>query len=233
MARSISPRRGDQTGEAIRAAAIRLFALHGYEATTLRGLASEVGITVGSVYNHIESKESLLYSLMSAIMDDLLDGANEALAGEQDPLELLRLALEFHISFHVNHAQEVFIGNSELRSLSGERRAAVVALRDQYEQLFDRILHEGMNSGAFAVTEPRLITRAILAMGTSVANWYSREGRHELGEIAMVYFDFVLRALRNGTPQVRFVPNGSSSHQGGPPPPGSAFPPPDAGTSEA
>jgi TetR/AcrR family transcriptional regulator, cholesterol catabolism regulator len=184
---------------------------------------------VGSVYNHIESKESLLYSLMSGIMDDLLDGANAALAGAQDPLELLRVALEFHISFHVSRAQEVFIGNSELRSLSGERRAAVVALRDQYEQLFDRILHEGMDSGAFAVTEPRLITRAILAMGTSVANWYSRQGRHELGDIAIVYFDFVVRALRAGTPQVRVVPNGGSTPPGSPPPTESALPHPGTG----
>jgi AcrR family transcriptional regulator len=224
MARSTSPRRGDETGDAIRVAAIRLFALHGYEATTLRLLASEVGITVGSVYNHIDSKESLLYSLMSGIMDDLLAGANEALADAHDPLERLRVALEFHIGFHVGRAQEVFIGNSELRSLSGDRRASVVALRDEYEQLFDRILHEGMESGVFTVTDSRLITRAILAMATSVASWYSRQGRHELGDIAMVYFDFVLRALRNGAPPVRVVSEAANALSGSPP--GTAVPEP-------
>ena len=99
-------------------------------------------------------------------------------------------------------------------------------MRDEYEHVFDRILHEGMQSGAFAVTEPRLITRAILAMGTSVANWYSRQGRHELGDIAMVYFDFVLRALSNGTPHVRVVSNAGSTLPGSPLRGGSAVPQP-------
>ncbi len=78
------------TAELIRSAAIDLFFEHGYEATSLRAIAGEVGIQVGSLYNHLTSKESLLYSIMSTIMEDLLREFDARLARTNDSVERLR-----------------------------------------------------------------------------------------------------------------------------------------------
>ena len=204
MVGKVPQRRGDKTAEALRKAAIRLFFEHGYEATTLRHLASEVGITVGSVYNHIASKEDLLFSIMSGIMRDLLDGMETALGSTEDPVDQMRTAIEFHVLFHAERAQEVFIGNSELRSLPGVRRAAVVEARDAYETVFRTIVEDGVRTKVFHTTDVRLVTYGILAMGTHVADWYRAGGRLTLEEIASVYSDFVLRGLTNASPQVPF-----------------------------
>jgi AcrR family transcriptional regulator len=169
--------RGDRTAEAIRSAAIRLFFEHGYEATTLRQIAAEVGRTVGSVYNHIASKEDLLYSIMSGIMRDLLDEMEGVLAGFDDPVDRLRAAAEFHVAFHAERSREVFIGNSELRSLPPVRRAAVIEARDAYEQVFRRLLDDGVRAKVFHVADVRLATYGIIAMGTHVADWYRPGGR--------------------------------------------------------
>ncbi|MFD6064927.1 TetR/AcrR family transcriptional regulator [Rhodococcus wratislaviensis] len=58
---------------AAREAAARLFYEHGYEATSLRTVASEVGIQVGSLYNHISGKEELPTDIMVSVRpnDDL------------------------------------------------------------------------------------------------------------------------------------------------------------------
>jgi AcrR family transcriptional regulator len=204
MADSVPQRRGDKTAEALRKAAIRLFFEHGYEATTLRQLASEVGITVGSVYNHIASKEDLLYSIMRGIMQDLLDGMDAALAGLEDPVDQMRTAVEFHVLFHAERAQEVFIGNSELRSLPAVRRAAVVEARDAYEKVFRKILEDGVRAKVFHTSDVRLVIYGIIAMGTHVADWYRPGGRLSLEEIASVYSDFALRGLTNSSSQVAF-----------------------------
>jgi AcrR family transcriptional regulator len=202
MAGSPPQRRGDKTAEALRKAAIRLFFEHGYEATTLRHLAAETGITVGSVYNHIDSKEDLLNSIMSGIMRDLLDGMDTALAGVEGPGEQMRTAIEFHVLFHAERAQEVFVGNSELRSLPPVRRAAVIEARDSYEKVFRKILEDGVRAKVFYATDVRLVTYGILAMGTHVADWYRPGGRLSLEEIASVYSDFALRGLTNASAQV-------------------------------
>jgi AcrR family transcriptional regulator len=58
--------------EAIRTAAIKLFAAEGFAATTTREICAQAGITKPVLYDHFGSKEQLFYSLM-------LDAHNEFL----------------------------------------------------------------------------------------------------------------------------------------------------------
>jgi TetR/AcrR family transcriptional regulator, cholesterol catabolism regulator len=195
---------GAKTAEAIRSAAVDLFFKHGYQTTTLREIAAAVGIQVGSLYNHIPSKEKLLYSIMSGVMEDLLATLEAALAPHTRPIERLRAAVECHVMFHAERAREVFVGNSELRSLEPRRRKAVVALRDRYEATFREILEDGARAGLFHVSDAKLLTYAILATGTQVSAWYRPRGRLTLQQIASVYSDFVLRGLTNKKSYARF-----------------------------
>ena len=108
------------------------------------------------------------------------------------------------MTFHAERAKEIFIGNSELRSLTKADRRAVVGLRDRYEANFLRILEQGAEQGVFHYTDAKLLTYAILATGTQVSAWYKTRGRLSLRQIASTYSDFVLRGLTNDQPQVPF-----------------------------
>ena len=186
------------TAELIRSAAIDLFFEHGYEATSLRAIAGEVGIQVGSLYNHLTSKESLLYSIMSTIMEDLLREFDARLARTNDSVERLRAAIEVHVLFHTARAREVFIGNSELRSLTTAHRKRVVKLRDDYESRFVQIIEEGVTDGSFETADSKLAAWAILAIGTSTSTWFRPDGRLQLEQIASLYTDLVLNGLATG-----------------------------------
>jgi AcrR family transcriptional regulator len=183
------------TAETITAAAVELFFEHGYEATTLRQIAAKVGIQVGSLYNHISSKEELLFSIMSGIIEELLAELEAGLDGVEDPVERLRAAVGVHVFFHTARAREVFIGNSELRSLEPAKRRTVVRLRDRYETVFSTILEDGVAAGAFEVSDLKLTTYAVLAMLTQPSTWYQPDGRLDLDKIAEVYGDLILRSL--------------------------------------
>ncbi|MET0910204.1 MAG: TetR/AcrR family transcriptional regulator [Ilumatobacteraceae bacterium] len=188
------------TAELIRSSAIDLFFEHGYEATSLRAIAGEVGIQVGSLYNHLSSKESLLYSIMSTIMEDLLREFDARLAVVTDSVERLRAAIEVHVFFHTARAREVFIGNSELRSLTAAHRRKVVKLRDQYEERFVDIIERGVADGSFQAPDAKLTAWAILAVGTSTSTWFRPDGRLQLEEIAARYTDLVLNGLATARP---------------------------------
>jgi AcrR family transcriptional regulator len=154
------------------------------------------------VYNHIASKEDLLFSIMSGIMQELLEGTERTLATRKDPVERLRAAVEYHVSFHAERAQEVFVGNAELRSLPPARRALVIESRDRYEDIFRKIIADGARRKVFFVTDVRLVTYGILAICTHVADWYKPDGRLRINQVASIYSDFILRALTNSTAQV-------------------------------
>ena len=52
--------RGEQTRTAIVEAALRLFAENGYEATTMRAIATHAGVATGNAYYYYASKEELV-----------------------------------------------------------------------------------------------------------------------------------------------------------------------------
>ena len=66
-------RKGEITAERILDAAESLFAERGYGATTLRDVASAVGIRNPSLYNHFSSKESLYAAVLERGIRPVLD----------------------------------------------------------------------------------------------------------------------------------------------------------------
>jgi AcrR family transcriptional regulator len=187
---------GESTAGEIRSTALDLFYKHGFQATTLRHIASRVGIQVGSLYNHITSKGELLFDIMETVMLALLEDQRHV-AQEPDVVERMRLLVYHHVKFHGERAKEVFIGNSELRSLNQKQRARIVALRHEYEGMFQKELEDGIRQGKFLPVDVQVTAYGILAMTTWVSSWYSPRGRLSLEEIADIYSDMVLRGIWN------------------------------------
>ena len=176
MSRTIGSH-GPKTLEAIRKAGLRLIFEHGYEAMSLRQLAAEVGIQVGSLYNHIATKQELLFDLVQDHINELLRQLDLALAGKEEPHDRLRAFVAFHVTYHMTRKREVYIANSELRSLEPRNYEAVVALRSAYEQRLADILADGVAAGVFEVVDVQVATFAILALLTGLCNWYRPGGR--------------------------------------------------------
>jgi AcrR family transcriptional regulator len=184
------------TAHAIREEAAKLFFQRGYDATTLRQVAAAVGLKVGSLYNHIDSKEHLLLQIMGEIMDDLLGLQQEALATEGDAVDKLQAVLACHLRFHAERAQEVFIGNSELRSLPQDAREVIVGKRREYEDIIQELIEEAGRQGLASVLDARIHVYSIVAHATHIAGWYRSDGRLSLDEIVKVYTIMALRELR-------------------------------------
>lgn len=191
------------TSRAIVDAAVTLFHRQGYQATTLRQIADEVGVQVGSLYNYISSKEQLLFDIMRRIMVDLVDGVRAELDGVDDPLERVERFMRYSIRFHGERQEETFIGNTELRSLSPGMKQSIVGLRDEYETLLRSALTDAAASGQIDVHDPQLATFAGLAVCSHVATWYQPGGRRALDDIAddlcAAYAPLAARRLLTGT----------------------------------
>lgn len=76
--------RGEQTRELILEAALALFRDHGYEGTTMRAIARQAGVAVGSAYYYFRSKESLIQEFYRRTHREHLAACAGALANESD-----------------------------------------------------------------------------------------------------------------------------------------------------
>ncbi|WJR75034.1 TetR/AcrR family transcriptional regulator [Bradyrhizobium sp. NP1] len=204
MARTIGSY-GPKTLEAIRKAGIRLIFAHGYEAMSLRQLAAEVGIQAGSLYNHISTKQELLFDLVQDHMNELLRQLDRALQGKQRPDDKLRAFVAFHVTYHMTKKREVFIANSELRSLEPRNYEAIVALRGAYEGRLSDILADGVAAGVFDVIDIKVATFAIIALLTGICSWYRPGGRLTREAIIATHEQLVLSgvAAPSAAPRVR------------------------------
>jgi len=61
-------------------AAVKLFIKHGYHKTTTRLLAKATGLSIGTMYDYISTKEDVLYLVCVAIHAEVEEGVKEALA---------------------------------------------------------------------------------------------------------------------------------------------------------
>ncbi|HMO70730.1 MAG TPA: TetR/AcrR family transcriptional regulator [Paracoccaceae bacterium] len=189
------------TGPRIRAAALHLIARHGFEAVTMRQIAAEVGVQAGALYRYTPDKQALLADLMQAHMDDL-HAALSALPPLPDPVAALDRFARFHVGFHLDRPDAVFVAYMELRSLTPANFARIEAARRSYEDALEGILARGVAAGAFALSHPRMATRAIIAMLTGVTQWFRDDGPMSRAQVADLYAAMVLR-LAAATPSAR------------------------------
>ncbi len=162
----------------------------------MRAIAREVGVQAGALYNYTPDKQTLLFSLLCEHMEDLL----EAFRDDRDrpALDRLRHFVDFHIRFHADRPDEVFISYMELRNLSPENFAAVEALRRAYENRLEQILSDGATTGSFAMADTKIATLAVIAMLTGVNTWFHEGGRLSLDQVIVQYWDMVRKAVVAG-----------------------------------
>ena len=183
------------TGPRVRAAALRLFARHGYAAVSMRQIAAEVGIGAGALYHYTPDKQALLFGLMRDHLETLLAGWERVAPATRDPVARLDAFTAFHIRFHVDRADLVFIAYMELRSLTPANFERVERLRRRYEDVLEGILADGAATGAMQVADLRLSTMALIAMLTGVNTWFREGGRLELTRVEAIYVGMARAAV--------------------------------------
>ena len=114
--------------------AVELFARHGFSRVSMRDLATGLGITAGSLYNHIDSKEALLLELIEELYEALLDGASLVTRRKSAPAVRLHGLLEAHLRLHERMAAHFRLAEYDLHCLNGEQQASILALRRRYEE---------------------------------------------------------------------------------------------------
>lgn len=186
---------GHKTQAAIRDAAVSLIARHGYEAVTMRQLAARVGVQAAALYRYFPTKEDLLFALMTAHMEALIDSWEAVRPATGDAAARLAAFVANHIRFHVGRRHSTHVNNMELRSLSRERLSTILRLRNRYEKELRLILREGAENGSFRIEDSALTAMAIIQMITGVIVWFRPDERLSVDEVSETYLAMTLRLV--------------------------------------
>ncbi len=184
------------THERIWQAALTLFARKGFAGTTTRDIADGSGLTAGSLYHYMGSKDNLLEQVMFGAMTGLLAASRPLVAATGDPVSTIAGLIRLHVAVHARHQFEAKVVDREVEQLSPANREKITAMRDEYESLWRSTIVAGIATGNFHVPDPSLATLALVGMCTEVATWYRPSGRMSPEDLGLHFVDMSLGLLR-------------------------------------
>jgi AcrR family transcriptional regulator len=173
----------------------RLFRQRGYQATSMRDIAAEIGIKGGSLYSHVASKEDLLQEIAVRAADDFFTAIEPIIAADEPAQLKLRRAIIAHVGVITQNLDAAAVYFHEWRHLSEPHRSAFARRRDAYEALFRGIIGEGIRAGIFAPVDEKFAALLVLSALNWTHQWYRPDGAMSPEEIGRTLADLLCNGL--------------------------------------
>lgn len=170
---------GEKRFEDVVLVAGKLFAEQGFNGTSLKDIADEVGVLKGSLYHYIDSKEDLLYEVIKTGNQGLGENMRICDHFASSPAEQLVAFCYGHILLNAVHDRIdrgiVFI--QDAKYLATDKRQQIFADRDVYQGYLRSIISRGIAANIFDQDiDQRMCSFATLGVLTSYIRWYKPEG---------------------------------------------------------
>jgi AcrR family transcriptional regulator len=192
-ARGKTPAAAVSTRSRIDSGAAQLFVRNGYDGTSMRDLARNLGLRPSSIYGHVKSKQELLFRVMERLMDEVLARAKEALSTGGEPQVLVRRLVVTNICQPGPY--ETALLQSGLKNLRPRERSAITRKQREYRNLWLRVLSDGQKRGVFNIKNPKLAFLGIDGALIHIERWFNPSGRLTRLDVAEVFVDWILNSL--------------------------------------
>lgn len=191
---------------AILDAAASVFMELGFAAASLDDISEAYGATKGIIYYHYRNKSALFFAVQKRAMELTREAIQPPALSDATPSERLRAMAHAHTLLMMRHLSYLRVAAQGLelhlsgRTSSRERdeMKAINALRDGNEQLYVRVIEEGIAAGEFRQLDPRLSVKPLLGALNWTSRWYRprpRESEKDREKIAAEVAAFALNAM--------------------------------------
>lgn len=176
---------------------MHLFGKQGYSGTSMRDIASAVGVLPGSLYAHIASKEALLVEIVDDGIHRFLAAVRPHVESDVTPAEKLRAMVIAHLAVVADNPERSLVVFHQWRFLGEGNIQAAIGKRRDYEQAFIGVIDDGIKSGAFrANLNRRIAVLTILGALNWTPEWLSPDGTLSPEEVGGVIADTLLMGVR-------------------------------------
>ncbi|MCC6474600.1 MAG: TetR/AcrR family transcriptional regulator [Burkholderiales bacterium] len=133
--------------EAIVKAAVEVFLEKGFHAATTRDVCVRAGITQGTLYNYVRSKEDILYLVCDQAASRYQEAITAALDAIADPRERLVRMVRATVQAQYRFRNHILLVNREAHLLDAPARAAIRARADSFFNLVRSIVEAALPQG--------------------------------------------------------------------------------------
>lgn len=183
--------------EVILEKAAHLFRKNGFNATSMRDLAENVGVEAASLYNHINSKAELLQEICFRIANTFTEHMDEVIASNQTAIEKVEAVLRFHIRQMIHNYEEVYVSDREWKHLTDPYLSNFKNQRRTHRQRIAAIIEEGIDKNEIKKIDAPTAVLILLHAVSGIESWHRSRQKisGELLEQNMVLI--LVEGLRN------------------------------------
>ncbi|GAB4329897.1 MAG: TetR/AcrR family transcriptional regulator [Phototrophicales bacterium] len=185
---------------------------NGYEATTMKDIAAEVNLTAASLYHHFRNKDTLLLAVLEGGLEVVIEQIEPVANSNKTNVEKLTEMIRLHIYYVTQNTAVGAAMVFEIRPLLNfrvpprngnqfggsdydeflDRRDRFFKRRAYFEELFVRVIEDGVKKGEFRQVDPKIFTKTMVGANNWVAVWYKEGGRLSGDQVArMIAENFV------------------------------------------
>lgn len=177
--------------------AIQVFTAKGFNSATVREIADAAGLTMGSLYNYIRSKEDIIYIVYDYITGILRDEVKDAITDLADPGERLKAALSQNLRTVHQYQDVVMFIYKASTFLDKESLHDVLTRETEYIELFEDLLRDYFRGRAVDENRLRLAADLLTYIPVIVTfrRWSLRRRFESMDTVMKGIHDFVLHGI--------------------------------------
>ncbi len=182
--------------ELLVSAAIRVFIEKGFHNATVRDIGREAGMTQGTIYNYVRSKDDILYLVCDRIVAEYQEQARKALDTTNDPISRIRSSVRAVCEVMYRHQQEILLIYQDSHLLEPRSLRVILARVEEFIGMFERIVADAARQVGIALTHPHLVANIVTFLPVMIAlrRWsLYRDLSHE--QVVDGITDFIVRGL--------------------------------------
>jgi AcrR family transcriptional regulator len=173
---TIEPRQ-EPRQEILRTAA-RLFQQQGYDATSMNDVAAALKLSKGGLYHHFQSKDEILFHIMSHAMDITEERVINVARRVEGVEERLRTLIRLHIEVVLSEEdREITVMLHENHPLPPTLRRKINARKKDYVHFVENLIADVQRlRGSGTLVTPRAAAFALVGMINWIYQWYKPQG---------------------------------------------------------
>jgi TetR/AcrR family transcriptional regulator, cholesterol catabolism regulator len=180
--------------EILRTAA-RLFQQRGYDATSMNDVAAALKLSKGGLYHHFQSKDEILFHIMSHAMDITEERVINVVRRVEGPEERLRRLIRLHIEVVLSEEdREITVMLHENHPLPLALRRKINGRKKDYLHFVENLIADMQRQrGSPSSVTPRAAAFALVGMINWIYQWYKPEGALTGDAIVRQYTEIFFR----------------------------------------
>lgn len=173
----------------------QLFRDYGYAATSMRQLASKIGIEPASMYSHIKGKEDLLQEICFGMAEEFMQAQDDIAKLNLPAIEHLQQAIIAHVEVITKDIDAAAVFFHDWRHLSGTSLQSFKKLRFQYEDNFRKIIRRGIEEDVLRKVDEKFMVLTIFSAMNWTYEWYKPDSGMSGTEIGSKVAEILLNGL--------------------------------------